>query len=107
MASEQNFSYGGFRASELDLITDYEIHAMETQLQIEEMRDKIHQQLGEFREEIRNLKRKVTMMDVVRVALMSLIGGLSKVVSFCLISSSSSIYVLGYVLLVVLSNGAH
>ncbi|CAH1438469.1 unnamed protein product [Lactuca virosa] len=74
MASEQSFSYGGFRASELHLPTDYELHAMETQLQIEEMRDEMRQQLGEFREEIRNLKRKVTMMGVVGVAVMSLIG---------------------------------
>ncbi|CAI9294022.1 unnamed protein product [Lactuca saligna] len=74
MASEQSFSYGGFRASELDLPTDYELHAMETQLQIEEIRDEMRQQLGEFREEIRNLKRKATMMGVVGVAVMSLIG---------------------------------
>ncbi|CAH1433693.1 unnamed protein product [Lactuca virosa] len=74
MASEQSFSYGGFRASELDLPSNYELHAMETQLEIEEMRDEMRQQLGEFREEIRNLKRKVTMMGVVGVAVMSLIG---------------------------------
>ncbi|KAL7600379.1 hypothetical protein Lser_V15G22864 [Lactuca serriola] len=73
MASEQSFSYGGFRASELDSPTDYELHAMETQVQIEEMRDEMRHQLGEFKEEIRNLKSKVTMMGVVGVAVMSLI----------------------------------
>ena len=74
MASEQGFSYGGFRASELNLPTDYELHAMETQVQIEEMQDEMCQQLGELREEIRNLKRKITMMGVVGVAVIPLIG---------------------------------
>ncbi|CAH1424587.1 unnamed protein product [Lactuca virosa] len=74
MASEQSFSYGAFRASELDLPSDYELHAMETQVQIDELRDEMRQQLGELREEIRYLKRKVTMMGVVGVAVMSLIG---------------------------------
>ncbi|CAH1436702.1 unnamed protein product [Lactuca virosa] len=73
MASEQSFSYDVFRASELDLPSDYELHAMETQVQIEELRDEMRQQLGELREEIRYLKRKVTMMGVVGVAVMSLI----------------------------------
>ncbi|CAI9297819.1 unnamed protein product [Lactuca saligna] len=73
MASEQSFSYGGFRDSDLDLPTNDEIHALETQVLIEEMRDEMRQQLGDFREEIRNLKRKVTMTGVVGVAVMSLI----------------------------------
>ncbi|CAH1444420.1 unnamed protein product [Lactuca virosa] len=74
MTSEESFSYGGFRASELDLPIDYELHAMETQVQMEELRDEMRQQLGEFREEIRYLKRKVTMMGVVGVSVMSLTG---------------------------------
>ncbi|CAI9284926.1 unnamed protein product [Lactuca saligna] len=41
---------------------------------IKEMRDEMRQQLSEFREKIRNLKRKVTMMGVAGVAVMSLIG---------------------------------
>ena len=43
MAPEQSFSYGGFRVLELDVPTDYELHAIETQLQIEEMRDELQQ----------------------------------------------------------------
>ncbi|CAH1431134.1 unnamed protein product [Lactuca virosa] len=74
MASEQRFSYGGFRVSYLDVPTDYELHAMETQVQIEEMRDNMRQQLGKFREEIRYLKKIVTVMAAVGVAVMSLIG---------------------------------
>ncbi|CAI9296221.1 unnamed protein product [Lactuca saligna] len=74
MASEQSFSYGGFIISDLEIPTDYELHAMETQVQIEKMRDDMRQQLAEFREEICYLKRKVTMMGVVGVAVMSLIG---------------------------------
>ncbi|CAH1431051.1 unnamed protein product [Lactuca virosa] len=74
MASEQSFSYGGFRASELDLPTDSELHAMEIEVQMEELRDEVRQQLGDFREEIRYLKRIVSMMGVVGVAVMSLIG---------------------------------
>ncbi|CAI9268184.1 unnamed protein product [Lactuca saligna] len=74
MASEQSFSYGGLRVSDLEIPTDYELHAMETQVQIEEMRDDLRQQLADFREEIRYLKRKVTMMGIVGVAVMSLIG---------------------------------
>ncbi|CAH1432951.1 unnamed protein product [Lactuca virosa] len=60
--------------SDLDVPTDYELHAMETQLQIEEMRDELRQHLGEFREEIRYLKRIVAVMGAVGVAVMSLIG---------------------------------
>ncbi|CAH1419920.1 unnamed protein product [Lactuca virosa] len=74
ISSEQSFSYGGFKVSDLDIPTDYELHAMETPVQIEEMRDDIRQQLGEFREEICYLKKIVTVMVVVRVAVMSLIG---------------------------------
>ncbi|CAH1453344.1 unnamed protein product [Lactuca virosa] len=76
MASEQSFSYGGFRVSDLDVLTDHELHAMKTQVQIEEMRDDMRQQLGEFREEIRYLKKIGTVMAAVgvAVAVMSLIG---------------------------------
>ena len=74
MASEQSFSYGGFRDSELDLPIDSELHAMEIQVQMEELRDEVRQQLGDFREEIRYLKGIVSMMGVVGVAVMSLIG---------------------------------
>lgn len=39
MASEQSLLYGGFRESEIDIPTYYELHAMETQVKLEEMRD--------------------------------------------------------------------
>ncbi|CAH1434771.1 unnamed protein product [Lactuca virosa] len=74
MASEQSLCYGGFRVSDLNVPTEYEHNAMETQVQIEEMRDDMRQQLGEFREEIWYLKKIVTVMAIVGVAVMSLIG---------------------------------
>ena len=74
MASEQSFSYGGFRVSDLDMPTDYELHVMQTQVKIEEMRDDLRQQLGEFREEISYLKKIVTVIAVVEVLVVSMIG---------------------------------
>ncbi|CAH1439703.1 unnamed protein product [Lactuca virosa] len=74
MASEQSFSYGGFRVSDLEVPTDYELHAMETQVQIEKMRDDMRQQFGKFREEIRYLKKVMTVIVGVGVVVMSLIG---------------------------------
>ncbi|CAH1437513.1 unnamed protein product [Lactuca virosa] len=74
MASEQSFSYIGFRESDLDIPTDYELHAMETQVQLEKMRDAMQHQLGEIMVEIVLLKKIVIVMAVIGVAVVLMIG---------------------------------
>ena len=58
---EQSYSYDWFHESSLDIAMDYELLAMETQVELEQMREHMQEELVALRDELGLMKKIVTV----------------------------------------------